>query len=137
MKNYIVDASFVVKALLSEKSSVVEQFEKILKEQENKKAKVCSYSLLPIEVANALRFSLKDKEAVEEAFEKFSLLDIECLTLNISQIKSALQWSHELGTTVYDTAYHSLAKLLDGDFYTCDREYFQKAGKEGNIVLIK
>jgi len=137
VKNYIVDASFVIKALLSEKPSVVEKFEKILREQEKMKAKVYSYSLLPIEVANALRFTFKDEGSVKETFEKFSLLDIECLTLNFSQIKSALQWSYEMGTTVYDTAYHLLAKMREGDFYTCDREYFQKAKKEGNIVLVE
>lgn len=137
MKNYIVDASFVVKALLSEKSSVVEKFEKILREQEKKKARVYSYSLLPIEVANALRFTLRGEKVAEEIFEKFSLLNIECLTLKFSQIKSALQLSYILGTTVYDTGYHLLAKTLDGSFYTCDKEYFLKAEKEGNIFLVK
>lgn len=137
MKNYIVDASFVMKALLSEKPSILEQFERILREQEKNKAKVYSYSLLPIEVANALRFTFKDEKKTEEIFEKFSLLEVECLTLNFFQIKSALQWSYKMGTTVYDTAYHFLAKLLEGEFYTCDREYFQKAEKEGSLVLVK
>lgn len=137
MKNYIVDASFIVKALLSEKVSVADKFEKILREREKKEAMVYSFSLLPIEVANALRFGLENEEEIEEVFEKFSLLGINCLVLSLVQIKSALRLSCKLGTTVYDTGYHLLAKILDGDFYTCDKEYFQKAKGEGNIVLVK
>lgn len=137
MKYYIVDASFVVKALLSDKTSIIEQFENILMQQKRGEAKICSSFLLALEVANALRFSLKDEKMMEETFEKLSFLEIEYLNLNFPQITSALRLSHKLRTTVYDTSYHFLAKLLGGEFYTCDKEYFQKAEKEENIVLVK
>jgi len=38
-----------------------------------------------------------------------------------------------LKASFYDTSYHFLAKLLKGDFITCDTEYFKKAKKLGNI----
>ncbi|MEI6533141.1 MAG: hypothetical protein WCO06_04855 [Candidatus Roizmanbacteria bacterium] len=32
--------------------------------------------------------------------------------------------------------YHYLAKLIDGEFITFNRDYFKKAEREGNIVLL-
>ncbi len=137
MKNIIIDASFVLGALLSSEGKAADVFRKIFNEQESKKTKIYSTSFLPLETANGLRFSLKDQNLTEEIFSKFALLKIEYFTLNNQQVQNVLSMSYNFSTTVYDTTYHFLAKLLRGEFYTCDGEYFQKAEKEGNIVLVK
>lgn len=137
MKITVIDTSFALRALLSPESNIAEVFRNIFKEQKIKKVKIYSTSFMPLETANGLRFSLKDQKLAEEIFSKFNQLEIEYFSLNSQQIQTTLSLSYSLGTTVYDTSYHLLAKLLEGDFYTCDKEYFQKAGKEGNIVLVK
>lgn len=137
MKIAVIDASFVLRALLSSESNATVVFKKIFKDQENKKIKIYSTSLMPLEIANGLRFSLKDRNLAEKIFSKFSLLNIEYFILNSQHIQNILSMSSDLDATVYDTSYHFLAKLLDGEFYTCDKEYFRKAEKEGNIILLK
>lgn len=137
MKKVIIDASFVLRALLTPKSNIAEIFRNIFKEQKKRKIKVYSTSFLPYEVANGLRFSLKDQKLAEEIFSKFNQLEIEYFSLNSRQIQKTLSLSYNFGATVYDTSYHILAKLLEGEFYTCDKEYFLKAEKEGNIFLVK
>lgn len=137
MKKVIIDASFVLRALLTPESDIAKIFKNIFKEQKIQKVKVYSTSFLPYEVANGLRFSLKDQKLAEEIFSKFNQLEIEYFNLNSQQIQKILSMSYNFGATVYDTSYHFLAKLIEGDFYTCDREYFLKAEKEGNIFLIK
>lgn len=136
MKRIIIDASFVLRALLNPKSNIAEILRNFFKEQKIQKVKVYSTSFLPYEVANGLRFSLKDQKLAEEIFLKFNQLEIEYFNLNSQQIQTTLSLSYNFGTTVYDTSYHILAKLLEGEFYTCDKEYFMKAKSEGNIELI-
>lgn len=137
MKKVIIDTSFVLRALLDTKSNIAEIFRNIFKEQKVQKVKIYSTSFLSYEVANGLRFSLKDQKLAEEIFSKFNQLEIKYFNLNSRQIQTILSKSYNFGTTVYDTSYHILAKLLEGDFYTCDKEYFLKAEKEGNIFLVK
>jgi len=137
MKNIIIDASFILQTLLSPESNVAIVSKKIFKDQKSKRIKIYSTSFMPLEIANGLRFSFKEQKLAEEIFSKFALLKIEYFALNSQQIQTMLSMSYNLKTTVYDTSYHFLAKLLGGVFYTCDKEYFQKAKKEGNIILVK
>ena len=137
MKKVIIDASFVLRALLTPESNIAEVFRNIFKEQKIQKIKIYSTSFLSYEVANGLRFSVKNQKIAEEIFSKFNQLEVDCFDLNGQQIKTILSMSYNFGATVYDTSYHFLAKLLEGDFYTCDKEYFLKAEKEGNIFLVE
>jgi hypothetical protein len=68
--------------------------------------------------------------------EKFSQLPIEFFSFKANHIKEILKLAYRFQTTVYDTAYHFLAKLLDGVFFTSDKDYFKKAKNLGSIVLV-
>lgn len=137
MKTVVIDASFVLRALLSPESNIAKILRNFFKEQKIQKVKIYSTSFILYEVANGLRFSLKDQKLAGKIFSKFNQLGIEYFNLKGQQIQTILSMSYNFGATVYDASYHFLAKLLGGDFYTCDREYFQRAEKEGNIVLVK
>jgi len=136
MNFYILDASVVLTFLSEGKPSTVRNFQKILKETKDGKAKLCSTHLLPLEVANGLRFSLTDEELADETFEKLFNLPIDLITFSSPQLAKILKLSYRLKTSVYDTSYHFLAKLLPGTFLTSDATYFQKAKELGHIELL-
>jgi len=91
--------------------------------------------LLPFEVANALRFNIKDPTLAIKTYEVFSRLPIDITPLSAGQLGEALVASYRFATTLYDTSYHLLAKLMGATFITCDREYFKKADSWGSIEL--
>lgn len=135
MKIYVLDASVVLTFLLSKSRLAEKEFIKILKQARVGKAKLYSSYLLPLEVGNGLRYSLSDEVLADEVFQKFLNLPIEFFVFSSPHYSKILQLSYFFQTSFYDTSYHFLAKLLKGDFVTCDVEYFKKAKKLGNIKL--
>lgn len=136
MKAYILDASVVLNFLLGQSTSIERKFVAILKQTKNRKVKLFSTYLLPLEVGNGLRYSLSDEKLANEALQKFLDLPIEFFILKPAHYSKILQTAYFLKTSFYDTSYHFLAKLLKGIFFTCDAEYFKKAKSFGNIKLI-
>ena len=136
MSVYAIDASVVVKFLLKGERVVVKRLASLLRKSRGNKLRLISSTLLPLEVGNALRYSLRDKEKLNIVIFKFFGLPIEFINLSNSQIQEAIGLSFDLGTTVYDTSYHILAKANGAIFLTCDREYFKKAKKLGDIELV-
>ena len=135
MNNYILDASLILTFLLGEKKDLEKKFIKILRQTEDKRAKLYSSHLLPLEMGNGLRYTLKDEVLASEVLEKFLKLPIEFFIFSPAHYKKILQMSYVLQTSFYDASYHFLANLLDGTFLTCDKEYFKKAEKLGKIKL--
>ena len=135
MKKYVVDASIVLTALLSEDTKVASRFKLLLKNAKKKKIEIWSTSQLPVEVANGLRFSLTDVLQAREAFERFSLLPIQLFSITQIHTAEILKLSYQLQTTVYDTAYHYVAQLLEAIFLTCDEQYYKRAKELGGILL--
>lgn len=127
MKQYVIDASIVVGVILAQSPYSLKKL---------KEYRVHSVSLLPAEVANAIRFQLKDKLDGKTALGKFLKLPIELHTLDLRQMPNILEMSYSLHTTVYDTCYHYLAMELGIIFLTADRQYYQKAKKLGSIELV-
>ena len=136
MKSFVVDASVVLKTILNESDVVVNKFSKILEDARDKKVSLSSSKLLDLEVGNGLRFALKDKNEAVNAFRIFCHLPIKTLVLTDVQKENAISTSIDLGTTVYDTSYHILAKAKNAVFLTCDEEYFKKAKELGDIEFI-
>ncbi|MBI4067338.1 type II toxin-antitoxin system VapC family toxin [Candidatus Gottesmanbacteria bacterium] len=132
----IIDSSVILTSLLNLKPTSEKKFKNILQQQKKGSTEVYSTSFLSLEIANGLRFTIKDSTLAKEVFDKFSALPIQYFSLNASQIKEILEISYELQTTVYDTSYHFLAQLLDGTFYTCDEKYYQKAKALGKIEFL-
>ena len=135
MKKYILDASIFLKAILNEDEKEARLVEKVFLEVSKKKAIVYAPTFILLEFTNGLRFSLNDESLVILSLEKFFQLPIELFSFKTIHVKEILKLSFRLQTTVYDTAYHFLAKLLNGIFLTADEEYFKKAKRLGDIVL--
>ncbi len=133
---YVLDASVVLNFLLGQNAATERNFMTILKEVENKKAKLFSTHLLPLEIGNGLRYSLGDEKLADEVLQKFLDLPIEFFVLKPAHFLKILQMAYFLKASFYDTSYHFLAKLLKGDFVTSDDNYFKKAKKLGNIKLL-
>ncbi len=127
MKKYVIDASIVLKSLLSEDLTVAAKLEKILNEIKAGGAEILSHDLINIEVANGLRFTLKDKGVAIETYQKFLRLPLKIISLTKAQQEKTLDLSYDFHTTVYDTSYHILAKSHGAIFLTSDADYFKKA----------
>lgn len=136
MKKYIIDASVLLTAILGKNKKIAEKVKSLFSHATNKKAELYSSSLLALEFANGVRFSLKDRNDAVSAYDKFVKLPIKLFSFNQGQIKEVLKLSYQLKTTVYDTSYHYLAKLLGGTFITCDKQYYQKAKKLEDVILL-
>lgn len=136
MKRYILDASVVLNFLLGEDHRLGRKFTKILKETKNKKAKLTSTYLLPLEVGNGLRYLLRNESVANEALQSFLDLPIEFFPLQPTHYLKILGQAYLFKTSFYDTSYHFLAKLLKATFITCDTGYFKKAKRWGDIKLL-
>ena len=136
MTVYILDASVVVRYLLGSSENLVRRFSSLLRGAKDRKVELSSSLLLSLEVCNSLRFSLNERKELEEVLSKFFKLPIRYLRLTNTQLIEASVISHNLGTTVYDTSYHVLAKAQNAVFLTCDEDYYKKAKSLGDIELI-
>ena len=136
MNCFVLDASFILSAILEYRLDASKKIKDIYKQADHGKTEIYSIPLLPLEVANGLRFQLRDEKKALLFLEKFSGLSIRYLSSTPNQVSEILTLSYKLQTTVYDTSYHFLAIVLDGIFLTCDREYFHKAKKLGFIELV-
>lgn len=136
MRVYVLDASVILTFLLGKNRSAEKKFIKFLNQVRNGKAKFQSGYLLPLEIANGLRYSLADENLAIEVFQKFSALPIDYFSFSSAQLTRILQLSYLFKASFYDTSYHFLAKLLKGTFLTCDARYFKKAKGYGHIEIM-
>jgi len=136
MKKYVFDASVLLRAILDKEEKAARKVKEIFSEVGSKKAEAYSSSFLVLEFANGVRFSLNDSSYALLVWERFAELPINFFSFNQNHLQEILKLSYQLNTTVYDTSYHFLAKLLGGTFVTCDKQYYQKAKKLGDIVFI-
>jgi len=137
MRVYLIDASFLLKAILNEDASVSRKLERLFKKVNSEKAEVISQKFLMVEVANGIRYGQRDITAGMQYFKSFLELPIKYLSVSKSQYKTILEMSYKLGTTVYDTSCHVLAKAHNATFLTCDEDYYEKAKILGDIELVK
>jgi len=136
MKSYVIDASVVATSLLRSKATVAVIFQGLLEKAERGDIALLSSKLLLIEVANALRFGVKEKDKSLVIYKDFLDLPIQTLNLSKSLLELSLKISYELGASVYDTSYHVLAKAHRATFLTCDDSYVRKAKQMGSIEHI-
>lgn len=136
MKTHTVDASFVLGAILEQEKKVVNVFSNIFDEVVAKRAIVYSSQLLPLEVANVIKHEFKDETTGIEVYEKFCRLPICYFNLDGDQIKQVLSLAYSTSGSVYDASYHYVAKLQGAEMLTCDKKYYLKAEKFGNIKLV-
>lgn len=136
MRVFIIDASVVIASLTDENEGVRKVFGRILKEARAAKLQILSLTLLPLEVANVLRYKGLADGKRDEAFKIFRQLPIVYQNLELDELNVVMRQARETDSSVYDSAYHYLARERNGTFLTCDKQYFRKANKLGMIELV-
>ncbi len=136
MKKHVLDASFIMTALINKEKKVSHFLENLLYALRDKKIEIYSTPFMQYEIANGLRYSFIDEHKSMEIFNKFSKIPIKIFSLNALQLREIIILSYQLKTTVYDTTYHYIAQLIDCVFITCDKAYYQKAKHLGHIQMI-
>jgi len=134
MTNYVIDASILIRAALDQKSSISSKLRHLLKQPDTK---IISIPLMRYEFANGVRFSLKDTKISQALVEKMYLIPINIFDFKSNHLSQTIELAYQLNTTIYDTAYHFTAILLNGTFITCDKEYFSKSSHLGHIEFWK
>ncbi len=129
----VVDASIILKFLLEDHSSTVEFVSTLLRDAKKGNVILVSTSLLPLEVGNGLRFTVKDATLAEDVLGKFQKLPIDIVALTQIQIGKSLSLSYKFSTTVYDASYHVLAIARNCTYMTADRAYYNRAKSLGMI----
>lgn len=136
MKIYSLDASVILFFFREKESLVAQRVKNILREVKQNKANLYSHQFLFLELANGLRYSCKKQEDALIIYTQIGHLPVKAFELSHKHIQEVIKLSYQLNTTVYDTSYHYLAKILGGIFLTCDKEYYKKARKISDIELL-
>ncbi len=136
MKTFVVDASFVLQAVLSSRDAPVKRLYELVSSADRGSIRIIAPSLFVYEISNGLRYSVKDIELIETILVKISQFPIDIQTLSLSHMLEVSRMALANATTVYDSSYHFLAMLHQGIFLTCDSEYYKKAKDSVNIELL-
>ena len=136
MKNYVVDASVILKwALGNERESDHEQAMALLKTWTEGDIELSAPILWQYEVGNFLGRSLQ-----EEAMDKMNLL----LNLNIRNVafandmwRNCFSWMRQKSITFYDASYLAVAFEVQGKLITADEKFAGKMEETNRICLLK
>lgn len=98
---------------------------------------VAAPTLLPFEVANAVRYAERLYSDAEraEALAVFLGLQIRLVEPSRDVLGAALALALRRGVTVYDAAYYALAKDLGAQLLTADERFAKRVGGEGILLL--
>lgn len=135
MKSYVLDASIILSYLFDESGTIKILVSKLLNQAQKKQVRLLSTSFLPVEVANGLRFKLKDSATAKQILFMSLNLPIDYYQLTSPQLLQATELSYLNNTTIYDTSYHVLAIAHDASFITCDKKYYKQAKGLEHIEL--
>lgn len=132
---FIIDASVLIKWAISEVPNLDQALslrEDVL--QERIDGAIPTHCL--IEVCNILGRKFPDIALSFLSFLITSGIEEKHFNLDIANVSFQLMNKYK-GITFYDANYHALAIREGGTFVTADVKYFQKAKKEGHIMLLK
>ena len=136
MKNYVVDASVILKWVLgNERESDHEQAMALLETWTEGDIELSAPILWQYEVGNFLGRSLN-----EEAMDKMNLL----LNLNIRNVaftdgmwNQCFTWMRQKSITFYDASYLAVAFEVQGTLITADEKFAGEMEETNRICLLK
>jgi predicted nucleic acid-binding protein len=136
MKNYVVDASVIIKWVLGdEKEPDHEKAIGLLNAWSDGYVDISTPQLWQYEVGNFLGRNLK-----EDASEKMSML----LDLNIKNIeqtenmsRQCFLWMKDNLITFYDASYLAVAFEVEGTLITADEKFVNKMKKSKRLCLLR
>ena len=132
MNKLVIDASTLLRATLNQRSNTYSRLKPLFKQVDTQ---IISIPLMYYEYANGVRSSLSDPDAAATLTTKMSHLPIRIFDFKSNHLSQTLRLAFQLKTTIYDTAYHYVAILLNGTFITCDKDYYSKASHLKHIEL--
>lgn len=133
MKWIVVDASVVVRAVSDKNSRVSKKFFKLKERILKKDVYLFSPPIFWVECANALRFSTKNEKRSKKYLREIFELPIHLTQPTSKSVMRALEISHQVSDTVYNSWYHITALWLGATFITADKKYYNKAKEIGSI----
>jgi predicted nucleic acid-binding protein len=136
MKRSVVDSSFILATFYDENKEVRDACINLLEEVRNEKMEVYTIALFYLETSNALRFKIQDEKDLQIKIRKIYALPFHVFSLDKKHLESITLLALSQNTTVYDTAFHYTATLLNGFFYTTDRKYYNNATAKENIICM-
>ena len=136
MKNYVVDASVILKGVVgNEKESDYEKAMAILETWTGGDIELSAPILWQYEAGNFLGRSLQD-----EAMDKMNLLlnlNIRNVALTNDMVNQCFSWMRQKKVTFYDASYLAVAFEIKGKLITADEKFTDEMGKTNLICLLK
>ena len=131
----VLDASIIIKWFTKEEKR--DSALKIREDYINKQIEIIIPDLILYEISNALRFNPNfTKEDVSEAIYSIYNMDMTIITPTQEIIDEALHISYLYKTSIYDSIYIALAKIIDSDFITADKKLYEKTKEISNVNLL-
>lgn len=132
----VLDTSVIVKWFSEEKFT--EKSLKIRERIRNEKEIGAFPDLFLYELSNALRYNPNfDKEDVREAVRSILNMDMEIITPTSDIINKSISMAFERDITIYDASYVALARELEVDLITADKNLYEKVEDLDNVIFIK
>lgn len=136
MKQYVVDASVILKWVLGDEREKDQKAAlKLLRGWVNGRAAVSAPALWQYEVGNFL-----GREVPEEAETKMKLLlnlHIRNIELSDTIYRQCFAWMRDFKITFYDASYLAVAHEIGADLVTADAKFKAKMDKKGPICVLK
>jgi len=136
MKNYVVDASIILKWVLGDEKEPDHNIAMgILNAWEQGYAEILAPTLWKYEVGNFLGRALNN-----EASEKMGILldlNIKSIELTDKMFQHCFLWMKHNSVTFYDAAYLAAAIESGGTLITADEKFVNKMKRSGDIFLLR
>ena len=134
-KNYVIDASVLLKPFLAEEESdiVLSLFELHQKQQ----ITLSLPELYEYEIGNILIRKKSTKGAIV-CLQELSVLGLNMLPIEYIGAQNIIKFieAYDGQITYYDASYHCLAKAFKTKLITADKKYYHKTKQEGDILLL-
>jgi predicted nucleic acid-binding protein len=134
----VIDASVALKWFVPEPDS--SEALKIRDLHTNEEISLFAPDLLPLEIANALRYKSTISNAdLKTSIESLFELDLAFIRPSVDSVSRTANLARTLDLTVYDVTYLELAEALDCQLVTSDTVFYEKASanKSTESVRIK
>ena len=138
MSTYVVvDTSVAFKWLVSTDEASVKDAQRLLDESLAGRCSLAAPSTLPIELANALRYSRRlEPEQTLTLIEQVALMGVELFTTSAARVRDATELSYRHDISVYDALFLQLARELGCPLVTADRRAFAAINTSVEIRLL-
>ncbi len=129
----MVDTSVAFKWFLECGEEFVEEAYAVLDEQIEGRVSLAAPASMPVELANALRYSKHDRDDVLAALEDLDLTHVELFEPTSQRLHAAAELAYRHGLSIYDALFLALAEELACPLVTADRRAF--AGIETGVEI--